>query len=47
MWERALLVAGALCLIKPGLVTDLVGLGLIAVVFVTQKTIARNLQPDS
>ncbi|MFN4309392.1 MAG: TRAP transporter permease [Ferrovibrio sp.] len=42
MWERALLVAGALCLIKPGLVTDLIGIGLIVVVFMTQKAIARD-----
>ncbi|WP_300298971.1 TRAP transporter permease [Ferrovibrio sp.] len=42
MWERALLVAGALCLIKPGLVTDLIGIGLIAVVFIAQKAIARD-----
>lgn len=42
MWERAVLVAGALCLIKPGLITDLIGIGLIVLVFITQKTIARD-----
>lgn len=29
-WERLLLGAGALCLIKPGWVTDLIGVGLLA-----------------
>ncbi len=37
MWERLTLVAGALLLIKPGLFTDLVGLGLIAAVFAVQR----------
>jgi TRAP transporter 4TM/12TM fusion protein len=32
MWERVVLVVAALMLIKPGLVTDLVGLGLLVVV---------------
>ncbi|MDH4094510.1 MAG: TRAP transporter permease [Betaproteobacteria bacterium] len=36
MWQRAMLVVGALCLIKPGLYTDIAGLGLLAVVAVTQ-----------
>jgi TRAP-type uncharacterized transport system fused permease subunit len=44
MWERALLVAAALCLIKPGLITDLIGIGLIVVVFIAQKAIARDPQ---
>lgn len=44
MWERALLIVGALCLIKPGLITDLIGIGLIVVVFMTQKAIARDPQ---
>lgn len=47
MWERALLVAAALCLIKPGLITDLIGIGLITVVFISQKAIARRPQPGS
>ncbi|MFN4164060.1 MAG: TRAP transporter permease [Ferrovibrio sp.] len=42
MWERGLLVAAAICLIKPGLATDLIGIGLIVAVFVSQKTIARD-----
>jgi len=29
-WERAIFIAAAFCLIDPGLVTDLVGLGLLA-----------------
>lgn len=45
MWERFVLVAAALCLIKPGLITDLIGIGLIAVVVVSQKAVARQLKP--
>jgi len=36
MWQRVLLLVAAMCLIKPGLVTDAVGLGLLAVVIGTQ-----------
>jgi TRAP transporter 4TM/12TM fusion protein len=36
-WERIALFAAALCLIKPGLVTDSVGLGLLAAVVLSQK----------
>jgi len=36
MWQRALLVIAACCLIKPGLVTDAVGLALLAVVVAAQ-----------
>jgi TRAP-type uncharacterized transport system fused permease subunit len=32
MWQRALLCIAALCLIKPGLITDAIGLGLLALV---------------
>jgi TRAP transporter 4TM/12TM fusion protein len=35
--ERAMLVAGAICLIKPGLWTDVIGLGLLAAVVLLQK----------
>ncbi|MCX8118202.1 MAG: TRAP transporter permease [Desulfobacterota bacterium] len=35
--ERGLLIAGALCLIKPGWVTDMVGLGLLIAVVLSQK----------
>jgi len=37
MWERGLLLAAALLLIKPGLTTDLIGLALLATVIVNQK----------
>jgi TRAP transporter 4TM/12TM fusion protein len=36
MWERACLVGAAVLLIKPGLVTDLVGLGLLCLVLFNQ-----------
>jgi len=42
-WHRVLLVAGALCLIKPGVYTDLVGLGLLGVVVAAQLVARRNL----
>ena len=32
MWQRALLFIAALCLIKPGLITDVIGLALLALV---------------
>src|SRR5215217_461450 len=35
-WERAALVAAAFCLIKPGWITDLIGLALLAVVVAVQ-----------
>ena len=47
MWERICLVAAAFCLIKPGFYTDLAGLGLITLVVVSQKAIARRPQPGS
>lgn len=42
--ERAMLVAGAICLIKPGLWTDLVGLGLLMAVILIQKVWHRSEQ---
>jgi TRAP transporter 4TM/12TM fusion protein len=36
-WERAVMVAAALLLIKPGLVTDAIGLGLLAAMWAWQK----------
>jgi TRAP transporter 4TM/12TM fusion protein len=36
MWQRVLLCVAAVCLIKPGLVTDAVGLGLLALVVAAQ-----------
>jgi TRAP-type uncharacterized transport system fused permease subunit len=35
-WQRALLVAGGICLVFPGIWTDLAGGGLAAIVIVTQ-----------
>jgi TRAP-type uncharacterized transport system fused permease subunit len=35
-WQRALLVVAALCLIKPGLYTDIVGLALLGAVLGVQ-----------
>jgi TRAP transporter 4TM/12TM fusion protein len=37
MWERAALLVAALALIKPGLITDSVGLTLLAVVYISQR----------
>lgn len=36
MWQRVLLVVSALCLIKPGLITDVIGLALLALVALVQ-----------
>jgi TRAP-type uncharacterized transport system fused permease subunit len=36
-YESLLLAAGALCLLKPGLITDLIGLGLVTIIYVFQK----------
>ena len=36
-WERVLLVTAAICLIKPGVYTDLLGLGLLGAVLLVQK----------
>ena len=40
-WERALLLAAALLLIKPGYITDTIGLALLAAVLFTQKVALR------
>ena len=45
LWERFVLVAAAFVLIKPGLVTDLIGAGLIAAVVVSQLTLRRPSTP--
>ena len=42
MWQRVLLFAAAMCLIKPGLYTDGAGLGLLAVVGVAQLLAAQR-----
>jgi len=44
IWERAFLVGAAVLLIKPGLITDLIGLGLIVVVTASQLT-TRSAKP--
>jgi len=41
MWERVFLLAAAVLLIKPGYVTDAIGLGLLAAVVVNQKFLRR------
>ncbi|HSA89794.1 MAG TPA: TRAP transporter permease [Burkholderiales bacterium] len=41
-WHRVLLFVAALCLIKPGLVTDAIGLGLLAVVAMAQLVARRR-----
>ena len=42
MWQRALLVVAALCLITPGLITDSIGFGLLAVVIAAQLLARRR-----
>jgi TRAP transporter 4TM/12TM fusion protein len=42
LWERVLLFVAALLLIKPGLITDAVGLALLAVVIVSQKMLPQS-----
>jgi TRAP-type uncharacterized transport system fused permease subunit len=37
LWERLALLAGAIALIKPGLLTDLLGLGLVGAVVLSQR----------
>ena len=41
MWERAALLVAAILLIKPGLITDLLGAVLVAIVFATQLATRR------
>jgi len=47
MWHRAMLFVAALCLIKPGLYSDLVGLGLLAVVAAGQILLKRNTRESA
>jgi TRAP transporter 4TM/12TM fusion protein len=42
LWQRALLVVAALCLITPGLITDSIGFGLLAVVVASQLLAVRR-----
>jgi TRAP-type uncharacterized transport system fused permease subunit len=44
-WQRVALFIAALCLIKPGLITDSIGLGLLAVVSAAQLMVLRRTQP--
>jgi TRAP-type uncharacterized transport system fused permease subunit len=44
-WERVLLIAAALLLIKPGIYSDLVGLALLGIVLVSQKGISPAAEP--
>jgi len=44
-WERAFLLGAAVTLIKPGLVTDLLGAGLVLVVLVSQIVIRKSEPP--
>ena len=43
MWQRVLLFIAALCLIKPGLITDAIGIVLLAVVSVVQLIARRRI----
>ena len=46
-WQRALLIVAGFCLIKPGVVTDLVGAGLAVAVIMTQVAARRAaLKPE-
>ena len=41
-WERILALAGGLCMVIPGIVTDAIGLALIVLVFILQKAGANK-----
>ena len=43
-WERILALAGGLCMVIPGIVTDAIGLALIVLVFAMQKIGAKKQQ---
>lgn len=45
MWQRVILFIAAICLIKPGWITDLIGLVLLAVVFAWQFLVKKK-EPD-
>ena len=42
LWERAVLIVAALLLIKPGYVSDAIGIGLLAALFVVQRIVAMR-----
>ncbi|HLT02659.1 MAG TPA: DUF3394 domain-containing protein, partial [Geminicoccaceae bacterium] len=44
-WERLVMVGAAFVLIKPGLATDAIGIGLLAVVLISQTFRGRQPQP--
>src|SRR5690606_27848013 len=44
-WERVMLIAAAFVLIKPGIMTDLIGAGLIAATVASQLMISRPVTP--
>ena len=46
-WERVALLAGALLLIFPGVVSDLLGIGCFAVVWIAQRTPAARPAPEA
>ncbi len=46
-WQRALLTAGGMCLVFPGLWTDLAGAGLAGIVIVTQLLERRDKRVQS
>jgi UPF0716 family protein affecting phage T7 exclusion len=43
MWQRVLLFIAALCLIKPGLITDAIGIVVLAVVSAVQLIARRRV----
>ena len=45
MWQRVILFIAAICLIKPGWITDLIGLVLLAVVLAWQLLVKKK-EPD-
>jgi TRAP transporter 4TM/12TM fusion protein len=47
LWERALLIAAALLLIKPGYVTDTIGVALLVLLFVLQRFAERRVSSAS
>jgi TRAP-type uncharacterized transport system fused permease subunit len=44
-WERIVLVAAALVLIKPGLLTDIVGIAMLAAVLISQRLVTLRTAP--
>ena len=44
-YERILALAGGLCMVIPGIVTDIAGVALIALVFLLQKIGAKKATP--